>query len=338
MSIIRQRTKNLLMAGFLGMVLCLVVIIILSLTFREEISGFLTTTIHQEKEDILTYPIVVASKPLKKGSILTREDITLSQIETEKPIASSYMEASLLIGKKLLMDIDENLPLTPPMFMEEVLVNKNLRIYEFGFIELPYLLDEADIVDVRIAFPTGQDYIVLAKKSIQSFERSRDQVHVGLLDLALEEEEVLRMSSAMVDTYLTEGTRVYLVKYINPDQQTSSVVNYPVNQSVLALYMENPNIFEIPNVEQILSKRRMLDASLLTLLDEAGVRFFETNMAIPTMTMNPLSPSADATIEAPVLNSEEEPFLEPSSTTISNEPVHTEHNNKKKEDATLSGF
>ncbi|VDN47565.1 conserved protein of unknown function [Petrocella atlantisensis] len=273
MSIIRQRTKNLLVAGFLGVVLCLLLITVLSLTFREEISEFLSTTIYQEKEVVLTHTIVVASKSLKKGSILTKEDVILSQIDAEKSIDSSYTEASSLLGKKLLMDVDKNLPLTPSMFMEDALVDKNLRIYEFGFIELPYLLEDTDVVDVRIAFPTGQDYIVLAKKSIQSFERSRDQVHMGLLDLALEEEEVLRMSSAMVDTYLTEGTRVYLVKYINADQQAPSVVNYPVNQSVLALYMENPNIFKIPNAEQVLSKRRVLDASLLTLLDEAGVRF-----------------------------------------------------------------
>ncbi|PKM54387.1 MAG: hypothetical protein CVV00_08330 [Firmicutes bacterium HGW-Firmicutes-5] len=337
MSIIRQRTKNLLMAGFLGVVLCLLVITVLSLMFREEISDFLSTTIYQEKEVALTHPIVVASKSLKKGSILTKEDVTLSQIGAEKSIASSYTEASLLLGKKLLMDVDKNLPLTPSMFMEDALVDKNLRIYEFGFIELPYLLEDTDVVDVRIAFPTGQDYIVLAKKSIQSFERSRDQVHVGLLDLALEEEEVLRMSSAMVDTYLTEGTRVYLVKYINADQQAPSVVNYPVNQSVLALYMENPNIFEIPNAEQVLSKRRVLDASLLTLLDEAGVRFFETNMAIPTMTMNPLTPTEDI-VEEHTGNVEDEPSPESSSPTKNNEPINTEHIKEKDEDATLSGF
>ncbi len=337
MSIIRQRTKNLLMAGFLGVVLCLLLITVLSLTFREEISEFLSTTIYQEKEVVLTHPIVVASKSLKKGSIITKEDVTLSQIGAEKSIDSSYTEASLLLGKKLLMDVDKNLPLTPPMFMEDALVDKNLRIYEFGFIELPYLLDDADVVDVRIAFPTGQDYIVLAKKSIQSFERSRDQVHVGLLDLDLEEEEVLRMSSAMVDTYLTEGTRVYLVKYINADQQAPSVVNYPVNQSVLALYMENPNIFEIPNAEQVLSKRRVLDASLLTLLDEAGVRFFETNMAIPTMTMNPLTPTEDI-VKDHTGNVEDEPSPESSSPTKNNEPINTEHIKEKDEDATLSGF
>jgi len=337
MSIIRQRTKNLLVAGFLGVVLCLLLITVLSLTFREEISEFLSTTIYQEKEVVLTHTIVVASKSLKKGSILTKEDVILSQIDAEKSIDSSYTEASSLLGKKLLMDVDKNLPLTPSMFMEDALVDKNLRIYEFGFIELPYLLEDTDVVDVRIAFPTGQDYIVLAKKSIQSFERSRDQVHVGLLDLALEEEEVLRMSSAMVDTYLTEGTRVYLVKYINADQQAPSVVNYPVNQSVLALYMENPNIFKIPNAEQVLSKRRVLDASLLTLLDEAGVRFFETNMAIPTMTMNPLTPTEDR-VEDHTVNVEDEPSQESSSPTKSNEPITNEAIKEKDEDTTLSGF
>jgi hypothetical protein len=329
------------MAGFLGVVLCLLVTLILSLTFREKLSDFLTTTIKQEKQEVFTYPIVVASKPLKKGSVLKQEDVAVSLLGAEKPILSGYTEVTLVVGKKLLMDVDENLPLTQPMFMEDALVDKNLRIYEFGFIEIPYLLKETDVVDVRIAFPTGQDYIVLAKKSIQSFERSRDQVHVGLLDLALEEEEVLRMSSAMVDTYLTEGTKVYLVKYINPDQQASSVVNYPVNQSVLALYMENPNVFEVPNAEQVLSRRRVLDASLLSLLDEAGVRFFETNMAIPTMTMNPSTP-VDTILED-IQSTDHNPLPETTTTTTSNEfkntePKNTEHNNEKEEDATLSGF
>ncbi|VDN47564.1 protein of unknown function [Petrocella atlantisensis] len=60
-------------------------------------------------------------------------------------------------------------------------------------------------------------------------------------------------------------------------------------------------------------------------------------MAIPTMTMNPLTPTEDR-VEDHTVNVEDEPSQESSSPTKSNEPITNEAIKEKDEDTTLSGF
>ena len=49
---------------------------------------------------------------------------------------------------------------------EEGITPHDLRNQEFRLIE-PSKLDKDEFVDVRVKFPTGQDYIVLSKKKVK---------------------------------------------------------------------------------------------------------------------------------------------------------------------------
>lgn len=289
MSIIRQRKKNLIMAWILGATMSMIIIMVLGYIFREKLQVFLelpTKIVEIEDNRVET---LVASRPIEKGTILEFGDIEIILVDPTYMVKEQFESVEALVGKKLILDTDKYLPFTAPMFMDSEIVDKNLRLHEYSFVELPYLLEVGDVVDVRIAFPTGQDYIILSQKSIKGYERTVENVHKGLLNIVIEEEEILLMSSAMVDAYLIDGTKVYMVKYVSPDQQEAAIVNYPMNQSVLMLFNNNPNIKNMPNIEDVVALRALLDSAVFELLDEDGERFNTVDMTTPAMSIDSTS-------------------------------------------------
>ena len=63
-------------------------------------------------------------------------------------------------------------------------------------------------IDVRIMFPNGENYIVM-KKIIRNYNQSSQLLFM------LNEEELLRMSAAIVDAGLYPGTRLYVQNMLN---------------------------------------------------------------------------------------------------------------------------
>ncbi len=110
----------------------------------------------------------------------------------------------------------------------------------------------------------------LPKKEVVHFERQIDNQHKGLLSLMVEEEEVLRMSSALVDAILTETAQLYMVKYPPdpPNKQEAAKISYPVNRSVLSVLEQNPNLLTMPDLGTLTANRYLLDNALKELLDE----------------------------------------------------------------------
>ena len=53
------------------------------------------------------------------------------------------------------------------MLFENGVTPRDLRNQEFSYVSLPSKLKKDDVVDVRINFRTGQDYIVLGKKKVK---------------------------------------------------------------------------------------------------------------------------------------------------------------------------
>ena len=300
MSIIRQRRKNLLLSGILGFMLATVTLVVGGFIFRQVIAEKLDLTPVMAVEEAVFLPSIVAARPIEKGSLLDGDDVMTIMVEENSKVKDHYSDITDLIGKKTALNIDVNMPMTPGLFVEEAIVHKDLRLFEVSFVELPYTLAVGDVVDIRIAFPTGQEYVVLSKKVIKGFERRVNNVHQGLLNLALEEGEALSMSSALVDGYIAEGTRVYMVKYVDPDQQEAAEVNYPVNEHVLQLLQTNPNILESPDVGHLLQARGLLNSALVTLLDDNDLPIYKVDMTTPGMTAgNGSADSQGESMDAP---------------------------------------
>lgn len=119
----------------------------------------------------------------------------------------------VLVGRKLKINVSENTTLTEEMLVApEEEVTDDLRLEEFAMITLPSDTVSGEYVDVRIQFPTGEDFSVLIGKKVEKYTDNT-------VYLKLTEEDILSMGSAIVEAYLYEGTRIYATKYVDPFNQ-----------------------------------------------------------------------------------------------------------------------
>lgn len=121
-------------------------------------------------------------------------------------------------------------------------VKDDVRIHGFPYIKLTNRLSVGDYVDVRISFADGGDFVLLAKKKIMGIEPLGEE-GTNSIWFAVSEEEILRLSSAVVDAYLNEGCSIYAIEYVS-ETQKEAIVNYVVSDLIKQLMEENPNIVE----------------------------------------------------------------------------------------------
>lgn len=178
--------------------------------------------------------VYVINRDISAGSAIGEADLQEVEVSKEAVPQNIIRDRNFPIGKFAKIDIKSNTPLTLGMLYDEGITPDDLRYQEFKVVNLPSDLRVDNFVDVRIKFPTGHDYIVLAKKKV----RKLDNFTVWF---EMSEKEILMMSSAIVDAYLENAT-LYSLTYVDPGVQGASVVNYPVNTRVKNLIVSNPNI------------------------------------------------------------------------------------------------
>lgn len=116
--------------------------------------------------------------------------------------------------------------------------NSTVRTVEYSTITLPSELLAEETIDVRISFPTGQDFVVLSKKFVKKADAESVWIDV-------DEEEILRMNSAIIESYLINGAKLYAVNLSKPGIQKKAIATYPVNSSVYSLLNIDPNVSNI---------------------------------------------------------------------------------------------
>nr|WP_235918110.1 SAF domain-containing protein [Paenibacillus lutrae] len=218
--------------------------------------------------------ILVLSRDVEAGDKLTEADLIKKDMpESEAP---AYAEEDILkvIGKSFKVTAGKNTPILTSLLHEEGVIPKDLRHEEFKIIGLPSKLKKDDVVDVRIRFPTGQDYIVMAKKQV-------DDVQEGTLWMKMNEKEILDMSSAIVDAYLQEA-KLYALTYVEPMMQEKAVPTYPVNLKVLDLLRTDPNVLETAKFELAKSMRQLLDKDLQGMDETEKQKINSSRSNLPT--------------------------------------------------------
>ncbi len=145
-------------------------------------------------------------------------------------VAKVTMKKNTLITTELLSKSDN-------------IVQNDVRKQEYNMLVLPMDLQTGDYIDVRIMLPSGQDYIVVAKKEVEIPEisgvNSEDTIWINL-----SEDEILHMSCAIIDAYQVKGAKIYATKYTEAGMQEAATPTYPINGSTSALLQNNPNILE----------------------------------------------------------------------------------------------
>ena len=122
-------------------------------------------------------------------------------------------------------------------------VQKDVRRQEYNMLVLPMDLATGDYIDIRLMLPSGQDYIVVAKKEVEipniGGVDSEDTIWINL-----SEDEILHMSCAIIDAYKINGAKLYVTKYTEAGMQEAATPTYPANENTTALLQSDPNILE----------------------------------------------------------------------------------------------
>lgn len=150
------------------------------------------------------------------------------------------------------VDMNQNTIITPELVVQsDAVVTDDVRVQDYNMIVLPVDLLPGDYVDIRLMAPNGQDFIVVSKKEVD-IPLNRDGTYVAdTIRLSLREDEILTMSSAIVEAYGIQGAKLYASKYKEPGMQDPAVPTYRPNAAVTTLLgvdssgnITNPNVVE----------------------------------------------------------------------------------------------
>ena len=248
----QRRARNSFLLGFLLaliIMVCVVVILLAKIRSLNEAKELLESK--QRK-------VLVATSDLKSGDEVTMDSFKMETVQTTMDttqivssddfefmdengeIIEKYDQNGNPMTKKVVMKIDvpANSMVTKDMIVEDGEQTKDdQRIQEYNMIILPSELRNGDYVDIRIRFPKGQDYIILAKKKI--IQCTSDTIWIKL-----SEEEILSLGNAIVESYTAEGTKLYATTYSEPGMQNAATPTYAVSEAVLNLINSDPNIRE----------------------------------------------------------------------------------------------
>ena len=117
----------------------------------------------------------------------------------------------------------------------------DVRKQEYNMIVLPTQLETGDYVDIRLALPTGQEYIVISKKIVEIPQISGVDVP-DTIWMKLAEEEIIVLNNAIVDAYNIQGAKLYANLYVEAGNQNASIPTYVASKEVSDLIISNPNI------------------------------------------------------------------------------------------------
>ena len=234
----KQTVWILLAAG--PLLVCVLFLLIFQVHLRRELKAY------KQKVEQKTYSTAYCLKSDKKaGELIMESDleqITLSS-EADQKLPSFHLEK--LTGKVAKVDMKKGSIVSEILLTKQENAGEDMRVCTYSEIEYSGDINEGGYADIRISFPNGEDYIVVRHKELLAVS---EEDHA--LTFCLGEAELLRLSSAFVDSRQYEDTKIYAVAY-RDNLQGASLITYPVNPQVYVLTGWDPNVLENDGVNSI---------------------------------------------------------------------------------------
>lgn len=148
------------------------------------------------------------------------------------------------------IDMNKNTVVTPEFVVQSSeVITDDTRQEEYNMIVLPVDLMTDDYIDIRLMTPNGQNFIVVSKARVE-VPLNADNTYVSdTIKVNLREDEILAMSSAIVEAYGAKGSKLYVTKYADPAMQAAALPTYTPNAAVTAQIQSNPNIVDVAKEE-----------------------------------------------------------------------------------------
>ena len=148
------------------------------------------------------------------------------------------------------VDMNANTVVTPDLVVQsDEVITDDVRREQYNMIILPIDLMTDDYVDIRLRLPNGQNFIVISKASVEVPQNADGTYVADTIVMNLREDEILSLSSAIVEAYGINGAQLYATKYTEPGLQAAAVPTYTPNYETTQLIQSNPNIVAIAQEE-----------------------------------------------------------------------------------------
>lgn len=258
---LKRTTKQYIIVAFICIVVIGVAALVTSIITIGQIRDEYEYLLDEAKQEMNNNKrtVYISKSDIRVGEALTTDKVELKTVYSAQP-SESYITKDEL-GKAAMIEIPKGTHIIKGMLAKN-LVKSELREIEYDVIHISPNTEVNDYVDIRIVYPNGENYIVMSKKPLKGIWPD-----TALCFIWVEEEEILRMSAAIVDAALYRGSKLFMTKYIEPNIQDASIITYTPNISVLSLIEEDPNIVE--RCSQLLNKevRKAMENRLAESLD-----------------------------------------------------------------------
>lgn len=195
------------------------------------------TRVYQETLTDEFYVYKIENSSMTTGSNKERVKVYL-ELQNVPVLAKVAMNANTVITQNLVVQSNE-------------VVTDDTREQEYNMIVLPTDLMTDDYIDIRLMTPSGQDFIVISKTKVTVPVNGDGSYITDTIKLNLREDEILSMSSAIVEAYGILGAKLYATKYVEAGMQNPAAPTYTPNAAVTAQIdvngdgiIDNPNIVE----------------------------------------------------------------------------------------------
>lgn len=235
----RQARNSFLLGTIIGLIIAALVGAVLFMQMKK-----LSEQVQQYKNSMAK--VYVLNQDVKSGQEL---DISMfEQKEVSKnstPSNASDIVTSLGSSEKKFVakvDIGANSVITNSMIdLSDEVTTDDTRQQEYNVIILPIDLVTGDYVDIRLMLPNGEDFIVVSKKVVTIPDNNGEYL-ADTIWMKLSEEEILSMSSAIVEAFKISGSKLYATKYTDAGIQEAATPTYIASDTVVKLMESDPNI------------------------------------------------------------------------------------------------
>ena len=207
MNQIKKRLINGILIGLaIGLVFVIITIIISNNIVKGYKEGTNKTFLEQYTSNVVTF-----TRDIVQGETITADMLRTTTIHINTVPSGAYTSTGALLGKVAKYNIVRNSAAVSSMVSDKI-ISQDMRIQEINAINLPTDLMVNDFIDIRLMYPSGVEYIVLTQKQVTKISGTT-------IWMDMSEEDTLLLNSAIVDSYLTDGTKLYAVKYSDPTTQ-----------------------------------------------------------------------------------------------------------------------
>lgn len=255
-----QIKKRLLYGILIGLSVGIIGIVITVIITNNTIKSYEEGTNKKFLENF-TGLVATFNRDVLQGETITSDMVTMTRVHITTIPVGAASEGSL-VGKIAKYNIPKNITVVNSMVADSILT-QDVRTQQITAVLLPAKLTVGEYVDIRLQVPSGVEYIVLPQKQVLDISGTT-------IWMNLSEDELLLLNSAIVDSYMTQGSKLYAVEYADPDTQISTD-DAAIEQA--RKYIEG-------KISQELTNRYSEGSTTTTTTNEAGETVTETQLQL----------------------------------------------------------